>query len=69
MQSILQISGPKILVSAILDTDDDLSQYLIQHDADISVQIMAFQDSELEPMPLGAAIQKTKFDFAETLLS
>ena len=68
LQRVLQTSGQKILVAALLKNDDDLSQYLLGHDADFAEEKTGFQDSEPMPTPLGAAIRRRNFGFAEILL-
>lgn len=68
LQRVLQTSGQKILVAALLKNDEDFSQYLLEHDADFAEEKIGFKNSELMPTPLGTAIGRRNFAFAETLL-
>lgn len=68
-QSILQTSGQQILAAALLAKDEDLSQYLLEHDADLKRGLGEPRNPITENTPLKAAIQRDNLIFTETLLN
>ncbi|KUL87456.1 hypothetical protein ZTR_04547 [Talaromyces verruculosus] len=68
-QSILQTSGQQILAAALLAKDEDLSQYLLEHDADLERGPGEPRNPITEKTPLEAAIRTDNLIFTETLLS
>lgn len=69
LQSILQTSGQQILAAALLAKDKNLSQYLLEHDADLKKRPGESVSPITQKTPLEAAIKTYNLNFTQALLS
>jgi ankyrin repeat protein len=67
-QGILQSSGQQILAAALFAKDENLAQYLLEHDADLQ-KGPGKSRSPITKTPLEAAIMTHNFVFVEALLN
>ncbi|RAO69340.1 uncharacterized protein BHQ10_005352 [Talaromyces amestolkiae] len=68
-QNILQASGQRILAAALLTEDENLTQYLLEHNADLKGGADEPRSSMTRMTPLEAAIRANNIGFTEVLLN